>query len=459
MDAVSKGWGDPTFADRLATPANRLSSLSSTDLFVQSALSPVIRQGNQTTYYGPDQEDDIYVLPISMSFAVSDSSTGWVTGFLTERTIGQVHASPARFDPSFYEPIFGSYPPPDNANVTTKLRDSEPVETFDWQEPWNGQPTVSQVVGASTALLVGLTGISPQLTTTFRSLLKYNIMNDPNLAGDERQSLLQILERETNTVFETGVNDGLFVCSVWPEECGVNDSVLLDGLFAELSSLAHNIGEYQKNLSSTDNDGVVIKIIFTDNIEPSQEPVSLLSLFNTTFNQGIAPGDSIWLPADLGFGAFQPPLRSPQIFAEYLDEKMLQNQLTQLGSGSSLTATVLTATTVDNPAFKVRAGTRVEMFYTQTKSALPTGLFGKTLTAILKSQYAQLAADISANALLKERLGVFLKEDPGLGTLSSAATVPGTSAPTNTMETSTAVGAIISSWSIMALVVMVIECL
>ena len=123
-------------------------------------------------------------------------------------------------------------------------------------------------------------------------------------------------------------------------------------------------------------------------------PFSILSYFNTTFNQGVDPGAFLW-PAEMD-QHMNLPLYSTQIFDSYLDFEMLNN-ISQPIEGMNVTTALLKATTIENPAFHTMAGQMVEILYIALNSNIPTNIVGETLIEEWKVPIADMARDIAEN--------------------------------------------------------------
>ena len=69
-------------------------------------------------------------------------------------------------------------------------------------------------------------------------------------------------------------------------------------------------------------------------------------------------------------------------------------------SGSNLTIAVYNATTIDNPAFGVKAGQRVQILLLRINSNIPTTLIGPALTKTYQEPMASLAHEIASSDVL-----------------------------------------------------------
>jgi hypothetical protein len=204
------------------------------------------------------------------------------------------------------------------------------------------------------------------------------------------------------------------------------DGRLIDGGFTDGPSVAMNIGQYQ-----TIDDGdltVPIKLIVTNNNYYTDSNVKFLAYFNTTFNQEAEPGAFDWAPPTGSGVAQAAPWRSMRIFAEYLDDASLLAAFEPI-EDTNLTTAVYTATTIDNPAFGVKAGQTVEILLLQINSNIPTTIIGLPATTFYTQPLAEMASTISSSSVLVQRIIDFLS--PPLGTVSPTAAPTPAFTPTN----------------------------
>ena len=154
-----------------------------------------------------------------------------------------------------------------------------------------------------------------------------------------------------------------------------------------------------------------MKVIQTLSKSVLDTNAKFLSYFSTTFNRGIAPGDSIWAPGidSKGLSAENAPWRSPQIFREYLDDESLLSAVQEI-PGINVTTARYSATTLENRAFGVKAGQKVEILLLQINSNIPTFLVLKSEILLQKQNVADLASGIASSDVLVSRILDFLDE-------------------------------------------------
>jgi hypothetical protein len=98
-----------------------------------------------------------------------------------------------------------------------------------------------------------------------------------------------------------------------------------------------------------------------------------------------------------------------QIFSEYLDDKKMLAKFKLIPGTSSLTTAVYQATTsIDNAAFGVKEGQKVEILLLQINSDIPTNLFFKSNVERYSVPLANLASEIMNSKELVARIVSFL---------------------------------------------------
>lgn len=153
-----------------------------------------------------------------------------------------------------------------------------------------------------------------------------------------------------------------------------------------------------------------MKVILTNTKFHTDSNVKFLSYFSTYFNQGVAPGEFIWPPSTEAnhSSAQKAPWRSMQIFTDYLDDESMLSQLQRIPETRGLTTAVFQATTINNVAFGVKAGQKVEILLLQINSDIPTLLFSKRSLDRYVVSLADLAQEIMGSKELVSRIKNFL---------------------------------------------------
>lgn len=156
-----------------------------------------------------------------------------------------------------------------------------------------------------------------------------------------------------------------------------------------------------------------------------------MNYFSTPLNQGVAPGDYYWGPVNSDvLPAATNPTRSRQIFAEYFDQDTWAAVNVPVSSARFSTA-LHTLTTVDNPAFGVKAGQRVELLYIRINSEFPRELDPLDY----KDELGELAVSLATNDELLERIMTFAGTTMAPTTAPSAAPNEATRSPSSASTT------------------------
>jgi hypothetical protein len=396
LRATSEGYGDIGFADRSANAQNFVPQLSKVDLLIQMSLAPnsKVRNTSAISYLSPGgKSDDVISVPLGALYAVSsDGSTSFhlaSTGSQEGHTLSAILGSaPEKFVLKDYDGFY-LYPNTNGSIVVTVADVVNPGSDF--QVPFGGAPTVTQIAAASSASDGGYAGTVPSVLAQTLSIMQAKLQGSNsvvNFAVDE------IVDRIGQELYSNPLFQNLAVCSAWPNTCTESDGRLLDGSYSDGPSVAMNIGRYQ----SSDNRSKfnTIKMIVADHKTTEENNVHLLSYFSTTFNKGVNPGDFIWLPSTTSDPAQNTPVQSPQIFQEYIDESTFESSFHPI-NGINVTYAILNATTIDNPAFGVVSGQPVELLVLHTNSDIPTALLGADLTTAYIEPLATMAESIASS--------------------------------------------------------------
>jgi len=395
LKAASSNYDDPSFIDRPFDSENRVNALSNTEIYIQTSLSPTSRtqvtatsQGELVYMTAGDSSDEVYTTPLAAQFAVKANYNHFFVAAEDKDTLYTMYATaPETFSEKDYT-NFSLYP--NTSGSVLKSLPNLPYSTRSpFLEPFGGIPTVTQVAAASSAAIGGLSGDVPSVLAQVASALEYN-----KTAGFRNLIISDLVKQ----IYNESIFGDIAVCTQWPNDCGTSDGRLIDGAYTDDLSLALNVGQYQ----TVDNGDLTktLKVILTNNNMNTSSNVQFLSYFQTSFNQGIAPGDFLWLPSWSMYGPPAPtPVRSNQIFADYLDDELLTSKLQQL-SGTNMTYALMNATTLDNVAFGVKAGQHVELLLLQINSPIPTTVIGRNTTQEYMVPLADMAQAIASNMAL-----------------------------------------------------------
>lgn len=154
-----------------------------------------------------------------------------------------------------------------------------------------------------------------------------------------------------------------------------------------------------------------LKVILTNNNSKSDTNVKILAYFSAPFNQGVAPGDFLWAPKTVPtYRSLQEtPWRSPQIFAEEMDDEKLLAAFEPI-DGTDITTAVYSVTTVENEPFGVKEGQAVEILLIQLNSQVDVNFLFKTFLDADKEDLAELARTIAGSDQLVSRIRSFLAD-------------------------------------------------
>jgi hypothetical protein len=451
-EASTKAYDDPGFTRRTAGHDNRIRPLSHVDLLVQIAISPAAVSQEEDdadpsrsssaatarktlTSVGPHDTSEtgrVFAVPLSLAHVVSSNGTHYSIGAppgslpLASRT----SAAPSRFDFDNWQAYvpyrFGEDPAP-HASAYARMQPptTASAENVRPLNPLFGgtTPTVVQVAAASSDFLGSMASSNPSMMAQVlaSSLSSSRTFASPLLSAvGEGTADRASAELRGDLVYRwlSDLTRNAALCSQWPMDCGEGDARLVDGGFVDNGAVVINVAAYQ---ASEDADlAKTIKLFVTEadvsaDIDPSSGDSLMLSYFSSPLNAGIAPGDAFWpvIKASTGEAQFATPtpILSLQIFQEFLDAEELESLRVPV-AGTNLTTAVLRATTLDNPAYGVRAGQTVEIFYVEIHSSIPTVLVGADTARLWAPALADLAMDISsvASEALIERIHAFLAE-------------------------------------------------
>lgn len=426
LEDTSSLYGDPSLSQRALSPENRVAAMQETDFYVQIALATNSRiNTNKTVFLGPANElARDYALPLPMLYAVKDVEAFYAYAVddveLPFRTL-PTQSSDTINTTDWVD--FYLFPPPSNAGqFSATQRDSlEGSGTF--RRPFGAQePSVAQIAAATSSASAQIAPSAPLLFVRGLSQLELLLQSTPNITTELVRIGLNILSEAYNDIWQTPLFNDFAICSQWPEDCGETDGRLIDGGNADYLSVAQTVGQYQMN----GDNSKTLKIILTNNNNIMFGNQDFLEYFNTTTLADVNPGEFHWPVDSNGAYMYPTPRKSIQIFEEFMDDTMFLAAFEPI-EGSNLTTAEYSATTVDNPEFKVQAGWNVEILLLQINSILPS-VFDPAFIPNL----AELAGSVAAHDELVRRIQEFanVQQDP--------VTDSPTSAPTMKEDTSSA---------------------
>lgn len=414
FNATAAAYNDPTFATVLASPYSRIAPLANTDLYLQMSLAPNARcESTQSIgYVSPfsttSNPPEVYAVPLAAQHAIKANYSFFHVSVEAENLPLSVSVAPAPVNFSLTEfETFYLYPGT-NGQVTTSNPSPSSTAAVPFQPPFGADPNVAQVAAASSAVLGAFSGSVPSLLAQSYSLLEDYIAT-VNMTAEMKELLNNVLGSIVDDdLYGNSAFENMAVDTQWPSQCTAADGRLADGGFTDGLSLALNVGQYQTvdqgDLTQT------LKLIVTDCNNVADDSNNFLSYFATTFNAGVAPGDFLW-SSSMSNGLLEidqmTPVRSPQIFQDSLDAAGL-DALTERIAGTNLTAAIVNATTLDNPAFGIVAGQSAQILFLRINSAIPTAVIGTQLTQQYTEPLADLAAEIAGSQELVSLVESFL---------------------------------------------------
>ena len=381
--------------------------MSQTDLYVQTSLVPSSRLRSKESFLDEvvfiNSKDGlkIFSIPVCVQWSVSNEYALYFTNAPSDSfpADAEVHkdSTPKDFSFSDWERFFLFPAHKGKTQVSTPLTSSS---TGDFRIPFDGgAPYLAQIAAASSAAAGYLSPVVPSTLAQAASVYRYSFkgLNKPEDLLAEKA-----LHIGLDLLYKTPLLDDLAVCSQWPNKCGERDGRFIDGYFTDSITAALNIGHYQTkqrgDLSKT------IKLVMTDNNEPSFSPATFLAYFNSPVNQGVKPGEFLW-PRNFT-STFLLPFYSIQIFEQYLDMDLLESQ-TETLIGINVTTFQTTATTINNPAFNTIAGQKVEILLLRLNADISTVIIGPTDIELYKEPLAEMAEGIAGSSQLVDRVHEF----------------------------------------------------
>jgi len=419
MIDTSTFFDDPTLSQHSAEPSSKVLAFRETDLMIEIGISPTARvsDGDILVALGPRNDvTKVYTSAITAYYTVGTSESFWKYEVPDEELpfTTKTYVSPLKYDESDWIDYQLPYPvTPFSKNATPSLlteiqllerTSDDTIGTF--REPFFGEPTTAQLASGTTALYSTLSAASPATLAMTGSTFQ-RIISSLDLPEPTKLFASSVLD---NTLDYIQTSDGVFddfaVCSQ-SEKCGVNDGRLLDGGFLDGVTFAGAVGRLQRLQPEKK-----IKAIITNyNLGSIRAGINFLGFFETKWNAGVQPGEYYWpfdpdSPSDILINTV--PQRSYQIFGnELLNETSLADITEGIpGDDTNITIALFEdATTIDNPAYDIRAGTNVSILYIELNAFTPRT--GPVDTQDLLS----FIRTITTNPELKRRIQEFVEDD------------------------------------------------
>jgi len=451
MQAAVVDYGHTSTEDWKTTRANqagKLPALQTTDFLVQSGLVPTARirvasdpnNANNATvnntvtdtavYLGPFLTDNdiivedtlLFSVPLSVAYIANATFVGFQYGTLdtasSTNLLSYQATTSTAFDFADWD-TYGMYgddtlSSPPTLLASDMLVTNDPafndnfVATGTMRLPFggggveDGASTVIQVAAISSAAVGDISPLVPSAYAQALSRNRFFIEEEATIPS----LTLGTFDAAVNQLYQSRLLDDFAVCGQWPNACGPSDGWFIDGGFTDNPSLVINIAQYhqEENADLTKTMKIVVTNTNSQPINATYNVGQLLVYFATDFNQNIRPGDFIWPPgANL-------PRRSPQIFAEYKSEDEFLASMEPMQE-SNMTTALWKATTIENPAYGVRAGQAVEILLININEPIATVIIGTSAIEETTLPLANMAQHIAANQELLVRVQDFFFGD------------------------------------------------
>ena len=448
LDATSQDYGhtstgdenDNSLSSTVINKENQLGVFTKTDLLVQTALSPTGRmrvasvngtRANSTEegldhaiYFGPSgAEDALYTVALSSAYTVNVTYAGFQYSTFDTESSSQVKLQTGTtdgldFDFNDWGDFFlypgslasaldislnrdnGPQASISSADVIVPTDNTEATTTSGFMpDAFGGGASTLGQVAATTSAAVGTA--SPAIPSTFAQAMSQPRANIRNMPGADSLAKLLAFDIAVKSLYNAPVLDNVAVCAQWPNPCEKNDGWFVDGGFVDNPSVAINVAQYHQradaNLTKT------LKMVLTNTNQKwnsTYVEAQLLQYYACDFNDGIAPGEYIWIPSS------QVPRRSAQFLGETLDSTQL-NALIEPIDGSNMTTAVLRGTTIDNPAFGIYEGQKIEILLLNLNTPITTFIAGASIINLTMEPLADMTRAIAANKDMLKRVQMF----------------------------------------------------
>lgn len=426
---ASGDYGDPLFVNRTATAANRIPPLQKTDLYIMASISPASRvrsvekvpivspAGSATNkqffgepddtlmYLGPpDDDDQLYTTVQGVTYVVS-SADGEGFYYMSDSKTSQdfqLYKGSTAYDFAMrdFDQFFLYQDTPGTVTIgNPRFGGGDVLVGENFRPPFGGNPTVVQVASISSAAGASMSPASP---------IAYAQILSKAWAGlaESLGPLLFIpgrilFNRAVNRIYQAPTFDNFAVCSQWPDNCGGKDGFFLDGGFVENLALSATISQYQLQASANIEKPLKVLLTNTNQDWETYEFSELLMYFESPFNDGIAPGGHLSVAAKI------LPLRSPQLFEEFMDVDSL-NEMVEPIPGSNITTILARGlTTIDNAVYGIENGLTVDLLLINLNEPITTFIVGPSVIRNTTQPLAEMVQNIAGNDVLVQRVRDF----------------------------------------------------
>ena len=272
----------------------------------------------------------------------------------------------------------------------------------DMSPPFGGVPTAVQISTASSSTVGYLSEDAVTYFAQYMSLIRAGLESSSSYTIEQKVELKELLDKTQEIMWETGVLANAATNSAWTKSNPIDMPPALDtsywftdGGYTDGPASAIALARHQKTYGT----GQEIKLIISNNNYITDNMNNVLAYFNTTWNSNTNPGDFIW-PAGVGSEPQYNPQRSNQIFKETMTEDMLKPLFSPI-NGTNLTSATISATTVDNPAYGIVAGQKVNLLWLNINSNVPTFLITAPMINGFTPDIVQLVEKIAGSQVLE----------------------------------------------------------
>ena len=446
-DAAAQTYDDEEFVSVKASSDERLSELADIDMCFHTSLLPNARakEANTITYLG-DSEDasTSWTVPLPYDWCLNDGTEEWSSSFPG----GNVYPAPSSFVGSdAYKgfPVFPPTPETSTLQVTPAGNLTSTLSAEDMSPPFGGIPTALQISTASSSTVGYLSEDAVSYFAQYMSLIRAGLVSSSSYTIEQKAELTELLDKTQEIMWETGLLANAATNSAWTNPNPIDMPPALDtsywftdGGYTDGPASAIALGRHQK-MHGTDQE---IKLIISNNNYITDNMNNVLAYFNTTWNADVKPGDFIW-PAGVGTSPQYNPQRSNQIFKETMTEDMLKPLFSPI-NGTNLTSAIISATTVDNPAYGIVAGQKVKLLWLNINSNIPTFLITAPMingyTPAVVEMVEKIAGSQALEDVIAEFAGVSASSDSEEGTEPADKNDGVTGEPATTASDASALG-------------------
>jgi len=454
---ASLSYGDNSFVNRTASANNRILPLKNTDMYIMTALSPASRVrtvekipleneeeteegqpqlGNRLdgpfdrrqrqlqlfgppddaiVYLGGSQSDKLYSTAQGSAYVVGSNLRDGFYYMSEGKTHEEYRLYKGTTPHDFSFRNFNDFSPDEDEGRVEIENDpgrfgngGDLMTNINMRAPFRGAAPKVAAIAAISSAVVGT--LSPASSVTFAQALS-------KARAGLREALgpvtvipgLVLFDVAVNRLYQRPILDNIAVCSQWPQPCGERDGYFLDGGAVENLALSPIVSQYQRQESTIvskkniDNNKPLKIILTSTNSEwiDAYGLTQILQYFDSPVTDGIEPGGYLSLPSRT------VPIRSPQVFEDYMDEAMLNALLEPIPGSNMTTALMPSLTTTDNPVYGIEAGQAVQLLLINLNEDLSAFVAGPSIIRNVTAPHAEMVRKIAANDILVQRVRDF----------------------------------------------------